>query len=118
MSPALSLRTATAACERRRHQRYRINTTAQVFLSGVHERVETLDISSGGVLLKSGALLPVGRRVQLFVDWPALLNERCALRLIIEGKIIRSNPEGTAIKIIRYDYRTRYRAPVPVAASA
>jgi hypothetical protein len=116
MSPALDLTASSAASERRRHRRYRISTAAQVFFSDTHRHTVTIDISSGGVLLKSDGLLPIGRRVQLLLDWPAFLNDRCALRLAIEGKVLRSNPAGTAVEIVRYDYRTRSRGSTPAMA--
>jgi hypothetical protein len=112
MSPALNLRSATVPSERRRYRRYPIQAGAEVFLFGAHLTAETIDISSGGVLLASRTLLPVGRRVQLSIDWPALLNERCGLRLMVEGKVLRSNENGSAVAILRYEYRTRSRAPL------
>jgi hypothetical protein len=117
MSPALDFQQPDRfRGERRRHTRYRISAAAQIFLPGIRCEAVTLDISSGGVLLKSGGFLPVGRQVQLLVDWPTCLNERCALRLVIEGVILRSNADGTAIGIIRYDYRNRSQTPAPVMA--
>jgi hypothetical protein len=116
MSPALNFKAATLVSERRRHRRYRISTAAQVFFSDVHHDTVTIDISSGGVLLQSHGGLPIGRQVQLLLDWPAFLNERCALRLAIEGRVLRSNPAGTAVEIVRYDYRTCSRSSTPAMA--
>jgi hypothetical protein len=113
MSPALNLIATTVPCERRQYRRYRIQAAADVFILGARLTAETIDISSGGVLLASPTLLPVGRRVQLSVDWPARLNERCGLRLRIDGKVLRSHQDGTAIAILRYEYRTRSRASAP-----
>jgi hypothetical protein len=66
----------TISSERRHHQRYRIQVAAQVGLAGSLVEAETLDISSGGVLLRTNAFLPVGLRVQWSLAWPAALNER------------------------------------------
>jgi hypothetical protein len=109
MSPALNLENATPPYERRRSRRYRIRAAAHLFLSGMREEAETVDISSGGVFLKSRNPLPLGRKVQLLLDWPALLDGTCPLRLMIDGKVLRSSRDGTALRIIRYDYRTRSR---------
>jgi hypothetical protein len=50
------------------------------------------------------------------IDWPALLDQRCPLRLVITGKILRSDQTGTAVGIIRYDFRIRPRSAAPFAA--
>jgi len=76
----------------------------------------TLNMSSGGILFSAPVELPVGGRVELSVDWPAKLNEQCALTLVAVGRIIRSNAETAAIHIEKYDFRTR--AAAASAASA
>jgi hypothetical protein len=77
----------------------------------------TLNMSSSGVLFTSEAQLPVGRRVELSVDWPAQLNENCGLKLVALGRIIRSSAEAAAIRIDKYDFRTRATARVKTAGS-
>jgi hypothetical protein len=74
----------------------------------------TLNMSSSGILFTAKAQLPIGERVKLSVDWPAQLNERCGLKLVALGKIIRSNAETVAIQIEKYDFRTRAVATVSV----
>lgn len=78
----------------------------------------TLNMSSGGVLFTSETQLPVGRRVELSVDWPAQLNENCGLKLVALGRIVRSTAEAAAIRIDKYDFRTRAAARVKTAGSA
>ncbi len=78
----------------------------------------TLNMSSSGVLFTSETLLPVGRRVELSVDWPAQLNETCGLKLVALGRIVRSSAEATAMRIDKYDFRTRATARVKTAGSA
>jgi hypothetical protein len=78
----------------------------------------TLNMSSSGVLFTSETQLPVGRRVELSVDWPAQLNEHCGLKLVALGRIIRSSAEAAAIRIDKYDFRTRATARVKTAGSA
>jgi hypothetical protein len=116
MSPTVNLQPSSVPRERRRHQRFPISSAAQVILSGVRGDAVTVDISSGGVLFKSNKLLPLGRRVELLIDWPVALDDRCPLRLMIHGRILRSDLAGTAVEIVRYDYRTRSRAPTPLVA--
>jgi len=77
----------------------------------------TLNMSSSGVLFTSETQLPVGRRVELSVDWPAQLNEHCGLKLVALGRVIRSSAEAAAIRIDKYDFRTRATARVKTAGS-
>lgn len=116
MSPAPSLRFGKAPHERRHHQRFPITAQAQYVLTGIRGQGVTSDISSGGVFLKTDRILPVNKQIQLFVDWPALLDQRCPLRLVITGKTLRSDANGTAIGIIRYDFRIRPKRATPFAA--
>jgi len=78
----------------------------------------TLNMSSSGVLFTSETQLPVGRRVELSVDWPAQLNDQCGLKLVALGRIVRSSAESAAIRIDKYDFRTRATARIKTAGSA
>lgn len=80
---------------------------------------QTLNMSSGGLLLKVEAPLPIGEQIEVSVDWPAQLNARCGLKLVALGKVVRSTREVAAVRIEKYDFRTRATkaVEVPVAAS-
>ena len=71
------------------------------------ENGRTLNMSSGGMLFTTESCLPRGERVEISVEWPAQLNENCALTLVALGKIVRSQGQAAAIRIERYDFRTR-----------
>jgi hypothetical protein len=45
----------------------------------------------------------------LLLDWPAMLNENAALRLEINGRVLRNEENGAAISISRHEYRVRKR---------
>ena len=79
---------------------------------------KTVNMSSSGILFTVAEPLPVGQRVELSVDWPAQLNEHCGLKLVALGKIVRSGAEAAAVRIEKYDFRTRATAKVPVAAGS
>jgi hypothetical protein len=68
---------------------------------------QTRNISSSGVLLQSDCDLPVGERVELFIEWPVQVNEKCGLKLVTEGIIIRREKREFAVNIIRYEFRTQ-----------
>lgn len=78
----------------------------------------TLNMSSGGILFTAEGSIPVGRRVEVSVEWPAQLNERCGLTLVALGRVVRSDPATAAVRIEKYDFRTRAAAAVTAGASS
>lgn len=70
----------------------------------------TVNMSSAGVLFTSEHMLVPGRRVELSVNWPAQLNDRCALKLVARGRVVRFEEGRTAIEIQQYEFRT-FAAP-------
>ena len=79
---------------------------------------QTLNMSSGGLLLKVEAPLPVGEQIEVSVDWPAQLNARCGLKLVALGKVVRSTREVAAVRIEKYDFRTRATKAIEVPVAA
>src|SRR5579872_2217070 len=96
--------------ERRQHQRYPITALAEYILDGTRASASTLDISSGGVLLKTGTSLPLNRSIQVSIDWPAPLTGQCHLRLVVLGRVIRSDKIGTVVEIIRHEFHLSSRS--------
>jgi hypothetical protein len=45
--------------------------------------------------------------MRLAVDWPALLDNTCQMKLEICGWIVHSEPGEAAVRIERYEFRTR-----------
>ncbi len=76
---------------------------------------KTLNMSSAGVLFTSVQLLVPGKRMELSITWPAQLNNKCALRLVARGRVVRSQNGTAAIEIQQYEFRT---SALPVAAAA
>jgi PilZ domain len=70
----------------------------------------TINISSSGVLFTSEHMLLPGRRLEVSISWPAQLDNKCALKLVARGRVIRFEPGRTAIEIQQYEFRTH--APV------
>jgi hypothetical protein len=60
--------------------------------------------------MKTKCVLPPGERIQVTLDWPAMLDYRLPLRLDIRGKILRSSAAGTAVAILSYEYRLNVAA--------
>jgi hypothetical protein len=68
---------------------------------------KTLNIGSGGVLFTTEQRLAVGRTIELAVNWPARLHGTCPLRFVATGRVIRSEDDCAAVRIERYEFRTR-----------
>lgn len=118
MSPALA-RDAVRLLENRNadqrlHQRYPIilNVDYKLLVKGRVERLgsgRSRNISSGGVFFEVDETLPVQGRVELAMDWPFLLEGVCALKLVMRGRIVRSDATGIAVKIAHHEFRTAGR---------
>src|ERR1035441_539670 len=67
----------------------------------------TFQISSHEVRFTTQDPLERGERVRLAVDWPAMLDNACLMKLEICGSVIRSLPGAAAVQIARYEFRTR-----------
>jgi len=67
----------------------------------------TLNIGSGGILFTTEKLLPVGRTVEVSVNWPARLDGTCPLKFVAVGRVIRAEPDRAAVRIEKYLFKTR-----------
>lgn len=67
----------------------------------------TFDISSGGVLFATERRLRSGKRVELSVNWPAVLEGGCLLKFVVVGRIVRVEDARASITIEQYEFRTR-----------
>ncbi len=97
--------------EQRSHQRYPIHFELDYKLIR-RGRVEkqgsgrTLNIGSGGVLLETEGALPSGSAIELVIHWPFLLEGVCPLKLVMRGRIVRSDGLGVAVQTKHHEFRT------------
>jgi c-di-GMP-binding flagellar brake protein YcgR len=84
--------------------RYRVLQSKAVQVSGSGK---TLDMSSGGILFTTSERLQPGRLVEIAVNWPARLHGTCPLQLVATGRVVRSDDDTAAVRIERYEFRTR-----------
>ncbi len=68
---------------------------------------QTLNIGSGGILFTTDERLPPGRMLEVSVNWPARLGGTCPLKMVARGRVVRSEAGKTAVRIERYEFRTR-----------
>jgi hypothetical protein len=94
-----------------REVRYRMMTKRGGEETGVGR---TVNISSSGVLFTSEQPLLPGRRLELSVSWPAQLDNKCPLKLVARGKVVRSEAGKVAIEIQQYEFRTAGSAAHPL----
>ena len=75
--------------------------------AGGEAQGKTLNISSSGVLFTTDQVLLPGRRMELAIDWPAQLDNKCALRLVARGRVVRFEGGRAAVEILQHEFRTR-----------
>lgn len=68
-------------------------------------RGTTLNMASRGLLVATDRRLPEGASVELAVEWPARLNSRAGLKLVIHGSVIRSGEGTLAVLIRKHEFR-------------
>lgn len=78
----------------------------------------TVNMSSSGVLFTSPQILRPGRRIELTISWPAQLNNKCALKLVARGRIVRFDNGLAAMEIQQYEFRTQSAPAVGANAAA
>jgi len=88
----------------REEVRYRVLHAKGSPASGIGK---TLDIGSGGILFTTEEKLPMGRLVEVAVNWPVRLDGDCPLQFVVVGKVVRSEATKAAVQITRYEFKTR-----------
>jgi hypothetical protein len=109
----LAERRGTGRFPVREDVRYRIVQSRTSKISGVGT---TLNIGSGGILFTTEDKLPVGRMVELSVNWPARLGGICPLQFVATGRVVRSDALSAAVRIERYEFKTRSMNSLAAAA--
>ena len=97
--------------ERRIAQRFPMELRVRYTVMHGMERGETgvgktVNISSAGVLFETDCHLVPDHAVEIAINWPARLNNNCALRLIARGRVIRSAQGKAVLRIHKSEFRT------------
>ena len=71
----------------------------------------TIDISSSGLSFTADRPLSVGQTLDVYIDWPVLLDGGVQLQIVASGVVVRTTGAVTAIRIERHDFRTRRAGP-------
>jgi hypothetical protein len=67
----------------------------------------TLDFSMSGLQFTTESELPIGCLVELSVDWPAVLNAKCALQFVGTGQVVRSEGNRAGVDLDCHEFRER-----------
>ena len=65
-----------------------------------------MNLGSGGVAFTTTRRLPINAPVEISINWPARLNGTCALKLVVTGRVIRSEEGNAVVQIERHVFRT------------
>lgn len=72
-------------------------------------RGSTVNIGSRGLLLAVDRPVREGALVEVSVEWPAKLDNRSDLKLVLCGSVIRSEGNRMAVTIEKHEFRTAGR---------
>lgn len=108
----------TIVSERRDSHRFPLALDVRYTLAG-QQTMEmgyghTVDISSCGLSFIPDRPVSVGQNIEAVIDWPARLHGTVRLQLILSGVVVRSDGTGTALRIQRYEFKTRRVAQEPL----
>jgi hypothetical protein len=112
MMPANQAADRVLALERRSNTRYPVELNVRYCtlengwpLLGIGR---TLNASSRGLLIASSQQnVHDGNLLQVSLEWPLLLDGTTPLQLIAVCRVIRCQPAGFAVRLQRYQFRTR-----------
>jgi hypothetical protein len=95
--------------ERRSRERFPLALPVEYRLLGRDERWgsgKICNISSSGALFEAAERQHFSGSIELMVSWPCLLDDACALNLVMRGRVVRSEGLGVAIETKQHEFRT------------
>ena len=110
MSPDLApVLTGIASADRRLERRYPVSLelTYRPARSGRTRVGRTINMSSSGICFYDVEGLVPGTKLEVSLEWPFPLGDGCPLKMCISGRVLWNEKRRTAIKILRYEFRTR-----------
>jgi hypothetical protein len=89
-----------------REMRYKITGDGMPSAAGTGQ---TINMCSGGVAFAAEHKIQAGSFVELSINWPVLLDDRCPMRLIVFGRVLRVSGQKAVCSIDKYEFRTAAR---------
>jgi hypothetical protein len=74
----------------------------------------TIDVSSSGLSFTADTPLSIGQRLNVSIHWPVLFDGGLQLQIVASGVVVRTAGAITALRVDRYDFRTRRLRPTLV----
>jgi hypothetical protein len=98
--------------ERRRARRFPLRREARYTILEPRKRhtpvgTETLDISSRGMCLRCTDVPALGSRMDVSVNWPAVLESGCRLKLVARTRVIWRSSDLVGVMIEKHEFRTQ-----------
>ena len=81
---------------------YKVMVGAEVVATGAGR---TGNISSGGVLFLTEGNLADGPALEISIRWPTVSGDEPFVELRMSGQIVRSDANGTALRLCRYHFQ-------------
>jgi hypothetical protein len=99
--------------ERRATERFAMKCRIRYLVVGSGPRLSgtgiTVNVSSGGMLIATEHVLSPGWSVEVEVDWPVKLDEGVPLKLLVTGRIVRSESDPfvlAGLRILRHSFNS------------
>jgi len=98
----------------RRSTRYPLSLTVRFQSAGQTKPYSgagvTRDVSSDGMFIETDREKAApGTQLKIIANWPVLLAGTVPLQFVAAGQVVRCDGFGFAVRILRYEYRTRRR---------
>ena len=68
---------------------------------------KTYSMSNRDVTFTTDQPLEQGTLLEISIAWPALLNDRVALQLVVEGEVVQRQGTEMTARILKHHFRTR-----------
>jgi hypothetical protein len=96
--------------DRRSHRRYSLQIplryrAANSPLNAAWKHGGMLNMSVSSILIHVPELLPVGTKLDLFMDWTGLYHGRQSMRLWLVASVTSTGSRGTALRILSHRFR-------------
>lgn len=98
-----------SSLERRSRQRFPLALAVEYRIFGPDGRIGsgwTCNISSTGVLFETAEWEPSSGLIEVVVSWPCVLDNACALKLVMKGRVVRIDGRGIAMASTQHEFRT------------
>jgi|SRR5580658_915288 hypothetical protein len=105
----LEILMSSSELERRSRQRFPLALPVEYRRLGSDERIGsgwTCNISSTGVLFETTEWEPFTGMIEVMVNWPCVLDNACALKLVMKGRVVRIDGRGIAMASTQHEFRT------------